>query len=219
MLSEGFGKAYLPGFIKDALTPAKAYIEKEYRIYKPKVPTDLIRLCTVPLVHFNSYYLYPEDRHWKRNLKNKTAFSTTSSFIENASNIQEHSVFNEGDTVFEIMLQYKWQTFARSRFFLVCLIHLTFYISYTAGVSFSREVFGYTLGSPLTDHGQIACICLMFISAFILVVQEFHQFFRVIGKINYLLSPYNWVDVTAIVLPIVMFSSMLANYSNFVKPS
>jgi hypothetical protein len=138
-------------------------------------------------------------------------------FIETATNIDDYNIFNEGGPIFKIMLQYKWQYFARQRFYLICLIYLTFYLSYTVGVSFSREVFQYTLGSPITEHGQIACASLMFLSMLILFIQEIRQFVKATSQILYILSPYNWIDFTAMVLPTLAFVAMIQDRSYFVS--
>lgn len=205
-------------------------VQHEIRSYFPTVPADFVKLCVVPLVQFNSYYVYPEDRDTedinlpvKHNLLDRMTrikekmFGKQSVFIRTASNIADNSIFNEGDTVLEIMLQHKWKQFAHFRFVIVCCVYLLFYITYSVGVSFAEKSFGYVLGSPITDKGQLACICLMFISAFVLLFQEGHQFKRARGKINYILSPYNWVDLAAIVLPTIMFVAMIENHAYFVS--
>lgn len=203
---------------------------------------SLIKLCVVPLHHFNSYSDFPEDRHegyddsddasyleklifvrfgrfiikaaqalsilYKPSKKDDPVipYKTTSAFIQKATNQHESDIFHQGDTVFEVLLQYKWESFVRRRFFLVYFIHLTYYISYSVGVLYPREVFGYALGTVITNNkGHLACITLMFLSGGILLIQEIHQFIKCHSKFAYLISPYNVLDILAFVLPVVNF--------------
>ncbi|KAL0145079.1 hypothetical protein V8B55DRAFT_1442683 [Mucor lusitanicus] len=212
------------------------------------VNKSLIKLCVVPLHHFNSYSDFPEDRHEDYNdLDDSTTslekwvliafgqkmiklaqamgilykpkeedpvipYKTTSAFIRNATNQHESDIFHQGDTVFEVLLQYKWENFARRRFFLVYSIYLTYYIAYSVGVLYPREVFDYALGTPITDNrGHLACIILMFLSGGFLLIQEMHQFIKYHSKFAYLISPYNVLDILAFVLPVANFCQMVTN--------
>lgn len=137
-------------------------------------------------------------------------YRPTSAFLKAMTNQHENDIFHQGDTIFELLLQYKWKTFARNRFFLVYSIHITYYISYSVGVLFAREVFDYTLGSSIIyDSGHLACISLMFISGGILLIQEIHQLAKSGSKFQYISSPYNFVDIAAFVLPVVGFWQIL----------
>lgn len=221
-----FIAATSPSIFKSIYNGIHNFIQKEIRSYRPTVPVDFVKLCVVPLVQFNSYYVYPEDRELidqNRALESKAVekkdrkFGKKSVFTRTATNIGDNSIFIEGDTVMEILLQYKWKQFAFWRFVIVCIIYLLYYITYSVGVSFAGPAFGYVLGSPITDKGHLACIILQFICAGIMLFQELHQLKRVDGYINYVLSPYNWVDLAAIVLPTLMFVAMYENHDYFVS--
>ncbi|KAL7310470.1 hypothetical protein PS15m_009966 [Mucor circinelloides] len=212
-----------------------------------RINGSLIKLCVVPLPHFNSYSDFPEDRDNRQQLVRCNATEYThfpeyqgylarfllflglrkdenednitvipykpeSAFIRLATNQHENDIFHQGDTVLEVLLQYKWEKFARKRFLMVYFIYLTYYISYSIGVSFPREVFQYELGTPISNNsGHLACIILMFISGGILLVQELHQLLKSHSKSAYLASLYNIIDISAFVLPAVTFWQILYN--------
>ncbi|KAF1800675.1 hypothetical protein FB192DRAFT_1120338 [Mucor lusitanicus] len=208
-----------------------------------KINGSLIKLCVVPLPHFNSYNNFPEDRDNRRQLIRCNATEYThfpesrgflsylglkkddhedettvipykpeSAFIRLATNQHENDIFHQGDTVLEVLLQYKWEKFARKRFLMVYLIYLAYYISYSVGVSFPREVFGYELGTPITNNsGHLACIILMFISGGVLFLQEVHQLLKSHSKSAYLASLYNIIDIAAFIFPAVTFWQILTN--------
>jgi hypothetical protein len=203
----------LPESFKKDMAIAKEYLIEQYRMHWPVKDENQIKWCVVPLAHFTSYYTYHKDRKYEE----KHGFREKSTFLEMATNIDEYSFFNKGDTISHIILKYKWESFARKRFYLICFIYLTLYLSYTVGVSFSREVFNYSLGSPITDHGQIACVCLIFISMLILLIQEIRQFTKERSKLHFLLSPYNWIDFAAVVLPTLVFVAMIQDHYYFVS--
>ncbi|CEP15173.1 hypothetical protein [Parasitella parasitica] len=195
---------------------------------RKKINGSLIKLCVVPLPHFNSYSDFPEDRPHRHNVTNATnsnenantsviPYKAESAFISLATNQHENDIFHQGDTVLEVLLQYKWNKFARKRFLLVYLIYLTYYIAYSIGVSFPREVFGYVLGTPISNIGHLACIIIMFIAGGILFLQEVHQFAKSHSKSSYFVSLYNIIDITAFILPVVTYWQMLNDLPHLVS--
>lgn len=206
----------------------KSMFRRDYRRFKPLVPTDDVKCCVVPLIHFNSYYTYEEDRiisQYKKAGFNdakvgaKEPFCQESLFLSAATNIVYSNIFSTGDTVLEKMLDYKWEAFIRWRFILICFLHLVYYISYCVGISSSQVVFKYSRGSPITENGQIACVSLMFICNSILLFQEFRQLWKSYSKISYICSLYNLVDYAALALPTIMFVALLENKPYFVSVS
>ncbi|KAI8641625.1 hypothetical protein BD408DRAFT_444199 [Parasitella parasitica] len=190
-----------------------------------KINGSLIKLCVVPLPHFNSYSDFPEDRDHKHLMENATdsngsanitviPYKEESAFISLATNQHENDIFHQGDTVLEVLLQYKWNKFARTRFLLVYLIYLIYYIAYSVGVSFSREVFGYVLATSISNAGHLVCIIIMFVAGGILLLQEVHQFAKSHSKPSYFVSLYNIIDIAAFVLPVVTFWQMLNDVSH-----
>ncbi|KAI8887137.1 hypothetical protein K501DRAFT_307808 [Backusella circina FSU 941] len=137
----------------------------------------------------------------------KIEYQKLSPFTSTASSSSDNQIFKQGDTVMEVLTQYKWKTFARSKFFWILFIHSIYYISYSTGVSFSQELYGYKPGDVPTHPGHYASIVLMFVSAFILLLQEFRQF-RV-RKLEYITSFYNLIDLAAFALPIAAFGLLL----------
>ncbi|GAN03584.1 hypothetical protein MAM1_0043d03039 [Mucor ambiguus] len=141
-------------------------------------------------------------------------YKNISAFIQSATNQHENDVLFQGESVFEAMILHKWKKFARKRFFAMYLICFTYYISYTLSVLFSRETFGYTLGTTITNNrGHLACISLMFITGGLLFIQETRQFSKSRSRFAYLTSPYNVLDILACVLPAISFWQVINNYA------
>jgi hypothetical protein len=137
----------------------------------------------------------------------KIRYQKLSPFTSTASSSSDNQIFKQGDTVMEVLTQYKWKTFARTKFYWILLVHAIYYVSYSTGVSFAQELYGYTPGDAPSHPGQYVSIVLMFLSACILLVQELRQF--LVRKWEYLTSFYNWIDLAAFTLPIAAFCLLL----------
>lgn len=184
-------------------------IIQDYNKYRRPVPKSFLKTCIVPLTHFNSYSMYPlSNEHIHKRIKTNK-ISQESLFIQIAATIDNNSMLNEGDIIFEMILEDKWRQFARARFMVVYMFHVVFDVSYTVGISFGARAFSYSPGTPVTHAGQIVCICLMFSAGVILLVQELRQLTKSYSKSYYLLSLYNWIDLACLILPTVMFISLL----------
>lgn len=199
-------------------TKFKNMISRELSRRNRQLPTTLSAICVVPLPHFLSYSNFPEDRGAQQE-ENTTVipYKPESAFIRIATNQNENSIFRQGDTVLEVLLEYKWKKFIRRYFMLMYAVYLIYYISFSVGVSFAREVFHYELGAPVTSHGQIGCFVLMFLSVTFLMYQEFRQFIKSYNKIGYIASLYNWIDWLAFSLPLASFALLLKGGTNFVS--
>ncbi|KAI8875468.1 hypothetical protein K501DRAFT_280340 [Backusella circina FSU 941] len=173
--------------------------------------SNLAQLCIVPLPYFNSYRSLPEERQSDKKKKKDTRtqffngvkYYSYSPFSLLASSIYDNSIFKQGDTVMEMLVQYKWEMFARSRFYFIFFCHLVYYASYSTGVSFPEELFGYTPGTPLTHPSHFVAIVIMFISGVALLIQEYRQY--TLNRLEYFRSFYNYVDVAAFTLPVATF--------------
>lgn len=131
-----------------------------------------------------------------------------------------NTIFQQGDTVLEVILQYKWEHFARWRFGMICIIHLIYYVSYSIGVLFAEDLFDHGTSQEtysITSPGQICCLALMFCSVSILMIQEVRQFWKTYSKRHYFFSGYNWIDFAAIVLPIYTLIQMIYGWQYFVS--
>jgi hypothetical protein len=83
-----------------------------------------------------------------------------------------------------------------------------YYISFSVGVSFGQEVFGYQLDQTMSHRGHYATITIMFLSWFILFVQEIRQLmYNIPAYMNF----YNLIDWTALIMPIASFILLLTN--------
>lgn len=181
--------------------------------------SNLAQLCIVPLPYFNSYRSLPEERQSLEKRKKETYiqkfhgvdYYSYSPFSLLASSIYDNSIFKQGDTIMEMLVKYKWEEFVRSRFWLVLLCHAVFYVSYSTGVSFPEELFGYTPGTKMTHPSHYVAVVIMFISGFILLVQEYRQF--TLNRLEYFRSFYNYVDLAAFVLPVATFILLLTRDS------
>jgi hypothetical protein len=157
-------------------------------------------LCVVPLPSFN--------RHTPSGETNLFFKTSESPFTQIASSRTFNNVFVESDVVIEALTIYKWNTFARSRFLWILLVHAIFYISFSVGVSFAEEVFDYHPGKNMSHIGQFITIIIMFISWLLLVFQEVRQFMY---NIPAYMSFYNFIDWIALLMPISSFILLLVN--------
>lgn len=210
--------------------------------YNSSVHRNLITVCAVPFIHFSTYTIFWEDvefdpHHSNRDDKTWTArlsaafhklwyppntreriiHKIESDLMRFASDQHENDLFHQKGSVIEVLLYYKWKTFIRKRFFLVCVIHLVYYLSFCLGVLFARECFAYTLGTWISgDPLHAALIVLMLITNFFLSVQELLQFLK-IGFWRYFKSIYNIIDLASLVMPLVSFWMMIAGNSQLVS--
>ncbi|KAG2229374.1 hypothetical protein INT48_000911 [Thamnidium elegans] len=119
-----------------------------------------------------------------------------------ALNRRSNTIFKQGDTIFEVSLEYKWKTFARTRFILICFIHALYYISYSTGVLFSRSLY-----ATETEN------------EFDMQHPEIRQFFITPYKMHYILSGYNWVDIAAFIFPAITVLQSLLGWDHFSEVS
>jgi hypothetical protein len=131
-----------------------------------------------------------------------------SPFTKIASSKTFNNIFVESNVNIEVLTLYKWRTYIGKRFILILFVHAVYYISFSVGVSFGQEVFGYQLGQTMSHRGHYATITIMFLSWFILFVQEIRQFmYNIPAYMNF----YNLIDWTALVMPIASFGLLLTN--------
>lgn len=198
-------------------------VQKIVKIFsRRRIPPGKVAvLCVVPLPHFLTYSNFPEDRRVSRSTENSQEDSNVipykpeSAFLRIAANQNDNSIFRQGDTVLDVILEYKWSTFIRKRFIGACLIYIAYYISYSLGVSFSRKVFKYEPGAALSSAGQIVNIVIMAVSVFIAILQELNQVYQSYDKILYLKSLYNWIDWATYLLSIASLTLLLTGGTNF----
>lgn len=190
------------------------------------------QICVVPLPYFNTYNILLEDRFHNSTETTKVlgcitkkkhgkTYKSRSDFIAIASGQDSNNIFRQGDTVLEVMLQYKWRKFLRIRFVGICLIQATYYISYCTGVLFAFEMYGYDSTNEerlITSNGKhLASIIIAFISGSVLLGQEINQVIKSKRVFDYLKSGYNWVDLAAFVFPLVTFFQLILNMDKFVS--
>lgn len=196
---------------------------KRITLEDEKELVKLSSVCVVPIAHFNSYNDLPEDRP-RANYSDDdpdevVTYTKKSAFVRIALDQHISDMFQQGDIVLELLLKCKWQEFARSKFILICFIHAIYYISYCTGVLFVPELYGQKLENKfiLENSGQIASIVLMLTSLLILIIQEARQFSEKNDKLNYFFSGYNWIDISAFVLPIFTLIQLCLNWPQFVS--
>ncbi|GAA5803910.1 hypothetical protein HPULCUR_009395 [Helicostylum pulchrum] len=199
------------------------YRWKRMSLEEEKELVNLSSICVVPITHFNSYNNLPEDRpktnYSDDGLDENVPDRKESDFVRVALDQHISDMFQQGDIVLELLLKYKWQHFARSKFILICFIHTIYYVSYCTGVLFAPELYGQNLENKfvLENSGQIASIALMLTSLLILIIQEARQFSQKNDKLNYFFSGYNWIDISAFVLPIFTLIQLCRNWPQFVE--
>lgn len=146
-------------------------------------------------------------------------YKEKSVLMELALNQRENDLFSQEDTVLEVLLYFKWKKKIKYRFFLICFIHAVYYVSFSVGVLFSREVFDYVPGMPIVNNAKhMATVILMLVSCGILWIQEARQFFKIgFARWEYFFSFYNYVDLFALALPIVNLWQMLTDKPGLVS--
>ncbi|KAI7895160.1 uncharacterized protein EV154DRAFT_34774 [Mucor mucedo] len=178
----------------------------------------LSKVCVVPLPHFNSYSNFPEDRPRNTNygISNVNTHKDSSAFVRVALDQNSNNIFRQGDTVLEVMLQYKWREFARWRFVGICAVHVVYYISYSTGVLFAEELYEQSSERyVIKDPGQIISVTLMCLSVSLLILQEIRQFWKTHSRLDYFFSGYNWIDISAFVFPIFTLIQLICGWDNF----
>lgn len=173
-------------------------------------------ICSVPITHFNSSgdHSHNQSRHTVIAGQQKEV-----NFVQASLGDHFNDLIQQGDTMLELLLRYKWEHFARSRFILICLVHGVYYGCYCSGVLFAPELYGLNLDEDIfLEHPiQILSIAFMVISLMILIVQEFRQFYRKGNMANYFSSGYNWIDMLAFVLPLFTLAQLCEGWPYFVS--
>ncbi|KAI9245390.1 hypothetical protein EDC94DRAFT_413682 [Helicostylum pulchrum] len=212
--------------MNDAVKLYNKYIPDDWNVVSinsTKEVERFARVCLVPITHFNSYGDLYENRSRHTNIKEEEnenkGRKKESAFVRVALDENISDMFQQGDIVLELLLKYKWQHFARSKFILICLIHVIYYASYCTSVLFAPELYGLNLEEDIfLEHpGQIASITLMITCLIILIIQEARQFLGMRDKLNYFFSGYNWIDMCAFVLPIFTLMQLCNNWPQFVS--
>ncbi|GAA5812182.1 hypothetical protein MFLAVUS_005632 [Mucor flavus] len=213
-------------FMNDVVKFYNRYIPDDWNVVSINSTKEVERfagICLVPITHLNSYGDLYENRSRHTNIKEKESENkgrkNESAFVRVALDENISDMFQQGDVVLELLLKYKWQRFGRSRFILICFIHVIYYVSYCTSVLFAPELYGLNLEEDIfLEHpGQIASITLMVICLVILIVQEARQFRRNKDKLSYFFSGYNWIDMCAFVLPIFTLIQLCNNWPQFVE--
>lgn len=222
----------------------KSYYDRKWLrdYYNSSVHDSLISECAVPFIHFSSYTIFWEDVEFDPNhdnrddntltaklcarfrellrrpsTKERIAHKAESDLMLLASKQHENDLFHQKGSVIEVLLYYKWKTFLRPRFYIVCFIHLVYYLFFIFGVLFARERFAYSLGASLYENSwHVVVIALMFTMNLILSIQELRQFLK-FGFWRYIKSIYNIIDLAALVAPPVCFWLMITASSNLVS--
>jgi hypothetical protein len=180
--------------------------DKEPLFVTNEFASDTRTLCVVPFPYF---LLHTSTRQSGSFGSVSSMFqSTDSPFTKIASSKTFNNIFVESNVNIEALTLYKWSAFAGKRFILILFFHAVYYISFSVGVAFAKEVFGYHLGDSLSHPGHYATITIMFLSWFILFVQEIRQF---IYNIAAYIDLYNFVDWSALIMPIASFGLLLTN--------
>ncbi|KAG1121532.1 hypothetical protein G6F42_012337 [Rhizopus arrhizus] len=140
-------------------------------------------------------------------------YKKKSALMKLALNQHENDLFSQEYTVLEALLYFKWKKKIKYRFFLICFIHTVYYVSFSVGVLFSREVFDYMPGMPIANNAKhMATVTLMLVLCGVLWIQEARQFYKMEFTCwKYFCSFYNYVDLLALMLPIVNLWQMLTS--------
>lgn len=162
---------------------------------------------------YSSFFTGLVKRMEKLLLSKKPVYKKESALMHLALNQHENDLFSQKDTVLETLLYFKWKKKLKYRFYLVCLVHAVYYVSFSVGVLFAHEVFGYTIGTTLASNPEhLLAIVLMLASCGVLWFQEVRQFFKMRATCwKYVLSFYNCLDLVALALPTINLWQMLTD--------
>lgn len=154
---------------------------------------------------YDSFFIRLQRRMEKLLLPKKLVYKKESALMHLALNQHENDLFSQKDTILETLLYFKWKKKLKYRFYLVCLVHAVYYVSFSVGVLFAHEVFDYTIGTTIASNAQhILVIVLMLASCCVLWFQEVRQFFKIGSACwKYVLSFYNCLDLVALTLPAI----------------
>lgn len=126
---------------------------------------SLSTICVVPLPHLNSYANFPEDRPPSTIYENGNyiiPYKKYSAFTQVASNQDRVNVFRQGNTVLEILLEYKWKRFIKWRFWcVICTVHIVYHITYSTGVFFSQELYSFAPGESSVPNNTLHLMSIM----------------------------------------------------------
>lgn len=132
----------------------------------------------------------------------------------------EPNIWNQGNDVMVLLLQHKWKTFVRHRFYFIFALHIVYYITYSVGIQFALEVFNYDIAnaerSIAANSHHLACVIMYFVSAALLLSLEINQIPKNSKFLNYFKNGYNHVDILAIALPFVNFIQLILGLNYFV---
>ncbi|KAI8976472.1 hypothetical protein BDB01DRAFT_853115 [Pilobolus umbonatus] len=137
-------------------------------------------------------------------------YKSRSQFVDNSSSEYKNQIFKQGGTVIEVLLSYKWKEFGFRTFMIMMMIHLMYYSSFIAAVSFPKELYGYEPGTTITHPQHLAATVLLFVSFGIILIQELRQF-MMFSKKEYFASFYNYIDLASYSLTITSFVQLLYN--------
>ncbi|GAN02898.1 hypothetical protein MAM1_0030c02348 [Mucor ambiguus] len=177
---------------KDLRIAVKAFNQKHG--FKPKdQKSELITICVVPLVHFSSYAISPEDSKSRSELVNNNLwcqnnnkqldflYKKESDLLRFALKQRRHDLFHQNTSVLEVLLHYKWETA------IICF-------------GFSSDV------SIFENPAHLAVIISMLISGGLLAYQELHQLLK-----SRTFKFYDLFDYAALILPAINLYQMLTD--------
>jgi hypothetical protein len=105
--------------------------------------------------------------------------------------------------IIEVLLTYRWRNYIKGPFYILLLIHIIYYIFYTVAISFPEEIFGYNPGSPIQHHGHLVCLIVVLLTWTLFLIEEVKQ--MIDPKQKYWESPYNYIDLLALLFPLITF--------------
>ncbi|GAN11046.1 hypothetical protein MAM1_0457d10599 [Mucor ambiguus] len=179
-----------------------------------KLRNDKRDTSNQPENHLYSIFLSSLQKRIEKMLQSrKFTYKKESVLMQLALNQHENDLFTQKDTILETLLYFKWKKKIKYRFFIVCFVHVVYYVSFSVGVLFADQVFDYTIGTTIAGNAKhILTIALMLVSCGILWYQEVRQFFKMgLNCWKYFFSFYNYVDLVALIFPIINLWQMLTN--------
>lgn len=193
-----------------------------------KIPEHQLVTCVVPLPHFNTYYRTTvREAHLSFiNAKSKSVEQERLPYKKKSlcmllslDQSSEPNTWKQGDDVMVILLQHKWKTFIRHRFYFIFALHIVYYVTYCVGIQFALEVFAYDItnveSSVSANSHHLVCVIIYLISATALLLLEINQIPKSLKFLSYFKNGYNHVDILAIVFPFINFLQLILGSNQY----
>jgi hypothetical protein len=126
-----------------------------------------------------------------------------------------NETFRLKSPIIEVLLAHRWRNHVKVPFYFLLLIHIVYYIFYTVAISFPEEIFDYNPGSSIQRHSHLVCLAIVLLTWILFLLEEMKQI--IILKWKYWKSAYNYIDLLALIFPLVTFILLITDGPHLVS--